>query len=116
MKCACVACYVLIMPRASGHKYVRNWLMICSCVNYIQCKVNADYNVRGTFVVTLAKGGFPGSPLDLPLLHTHSPLLAVYPISASQRMRDMMVMTTATVNNILYHNFTIAALETAHIP
>ena len=44
-------------------------------------------------------------------MHIHSPLLAVYPISASQTMRDMMVMTTDTVNIILYHNFMRAALE-----
>ena len=37
--------------------------------------------------------------------------LAVYPISASQTMKDMMVMTTDTVNIILYHNFMRPALK-----
>ena len=42
----------------------------------------------------------------------YSPLLAVYPISAGHRMRDMIAMTTENANIILYHNFTLAALET----
>ena len=39
-----------------------------------------------------------------------SPLLVVYPISASHRMKDMIVMITETATITWYHLFTVAAI------
>ena len=43
-------------------------------------------------------------------IHTFSPFLALYPISASHRMSDMIVMITETATNTRYHLFTVAVI------